>query len=227
MISAVLIGLFGSVHCVGMCGPLMISFTGKSGLQAVWSFLLYHFGRIFIYALIGVFFGLISTSIRFFEVQHYFAIVLGILIIVLFGFPKMRNRLEGWYYQSSLYQRAKTSFTGYYSTRLRWLSAGLLNGFLPCGLIYLAAAGALLSRDILSASTYMIVFGLGTLPALASLSAIRSILPTFFKRISNLTTPIALLSGLLLILRGIITTSPDLNSLLRTQFMNAVSACGF
>lgn len=227
MIAAFLIGLFGSVHCVGMCGPLMISFTSRSGSQAIWSFLLYHLGRISIYALIGVFFGLISSSVRFFELQQHFAVILGVLIIVLFGFPKIRNRFEGWYYQSKLYQSAKTKFTGYYGSRFRWLSAGLLNGFLPCGLIYLAAAGALLSRDVFSASAYMVSFGLGTLPALASLGAIRSVLPNFFKRITNLTTPIALISGLLLIVRGVLIESPDLNHLLRAQFMNVVSACGF
>lgn len=227
MIGAFLIGLLGSVHCVGMCGPLMISFTGKPGKRAFWSFLLYHSGRILVYAVIGIFFGLISSSVRFFEAQQYFSIGLGVAMIVIFGLPKVRNRVEGWYYQSWFYQSAKSKLTGYFSTRIRWFASGLLNGFLPCGLIYLAAAGAMLSRDMLSAASYMIVFGLGTVPALASLSLFRNFLPRFFKHVSNLITPIALVSGLLLIARGVFVASPDLNALLQAQISNVVSACGF
>jgi hypothetical protein len=227
MIGAFLIGLFGSVHCIGMCGPLMISFTEKSGGKAVGSFLLYHVGRLSVYALVGVFFGLISSSVRFFAVQQYLAIGLGILILVFFGVPNIRNRFEGWYYQSLFYQKAKSKLVTYYGTSFRWLAAGLLNGLLPCGLVYLAAAGALLSSGVGSAAVYMLVFGLGTLPALASLRMVRSFLPIFFKRLSNLTTPIALVSGLILILRGVMMQSPDLNQLLRLQISNVVTACGF
>ncbi|MEO9476460.1 MAG: sulfite exporter TauE/SafE family protein [Cyclobacteriaceae bacterium] len=223
MIGAFLIGVFGSVHCVGMCGPLMVSLSGKSAS----SFFIYHFGRILVYALIGVFFGLISSSVRFFEVQQYFSIFLGAIIIVLFGLPKIRNRFEGWYYNSPIYQNAKNKLTGYYGTRFRWLSAGVLNGFLPCGLIYLAAAGALLTHDIGSAISYMIIFGLGTLPALMALGLIRNYAPSLMRRLTNLTTPIALLSGFVLIIRGVLVQSPDLNSLLQAQIANVVSACGF
>lgn len=227
MISAFLIGLLGSLHCVGMCGPLMVSFTSQSGTKAIWSFLLYHFGRISVYALIGVFFGLISSSIIFFDFQQYFSIVLGVLIIIIFGLPKVRNKLEGLYYDSVFYKQIKTKLIGFYGTRFRWLSAGVLNGFLPCGLIYLAAAGALLSRDLFSASTYMVIFGLGTMPALVTLGMLRSFLPSIFGQVSKLTTPIALLSGIVLIGRGIMINTPDLNNLIQAQIMNVVNACGF
>ncbi|MFY0598520.1 MAG: sulfite exporter TauE/SafE family protein [Cyclobacteriaceae bacterium] len=227
MIGAFLIGLFGSVHCVGMCGPLMISLTTKSGSKALGSFLLYHIGRIAVYAAIGVCFGLISSSIRFFEIQKYFSLALGVLLIVVFGFPKIRNRLEGWYYNSLFYQTLKGRFTKLYSSKVKWVASGLLNGFLPCGLIYLAAAGALLSHNVWSASSYMIVFGLGTIPALALLGVSRTLMPTFFKRVSNLTTPIALISGLLLIGRSVLVESPDLNALLQAQISSAIAGCGF
>lgn len=227
MISALLIGIFGSLHCVGMCAPLMIATTKKSGKGTAWSFVLYHFGRISIYALIGVFFGLISASTRFFQIQQYLAIALGISMLLIFGYPPIRHRIERIYYRSYIYQTAKVKLTGFYGTRFRWLSAGVLNGLLPCGLIYLAAAGALLTNNTWAATIYMVVFGLGTLPILIAIKFFETNSPIFFKRLGNLTTPIALLSGVLLILRGVMVQSPDINELFKAQFANLVTSCGF
>ena len=95
MIGAFLIGLFGSLHCVGMCSPLMLSFTPNRGKNAVYSFFIYHSGRLAVYSILGILFGLISSSVSFFSFQRYFSLILGIVIIVIFVFPKMRNRFEG------------------------------------------------------------------------------------------------------------------------------------
>lgn len=227
MISAFLIGLMGSLHCAGMCGPIMLSLTRNADKRQVFAFVIYHLGRLAVYALIGVFFGLISASVQFFAFQKYFTLFIGVLVLSLFAFPKMRNRFEGWYYNSAFYQRIKSRLIGLYASRMRWLAAGVLNGFIPCGLVYLAAAGAMLAGDVGSGVTYMLAFGAGTLPLLAGVSALRRYFMPFLNRFPNITTTIALISGLILVVRGFVAESPDLTHLVQAQLMHAISACGF
>ncbi len=227
MISAFLIGLFGSLHCVGMCSPLMLSFTPNRGRKAVTSFFLYHLGRLGVYALLGVLFGLISSSVGFFAMQRYFSLILGVVIIAVFAFPKVRNRFEGWYYHSRFYQIIKSSLTKQFGGRARWMFGGVLNGFLPCGLVYLAAAGAMVSHSILQGVQYMFLFGMGTIPLLALVKFGAGSYKGLFKKVNNLTTPIALIAGLMMVARGFMVAEPDINHLIQAQIMNVVSACGF
>lgn len=227
MISAFFIGLLGSVHCVGMCGPLMITFTGKSGGNQPTPFVLYHTSRLLVYALIGLLFGALSTGLYFFHFQQTGSIVLGLLIVMVYAFPRWRNKVEGFYYHSSFYRFVKQRLTGFYASRFKWLAAGALNGMLPCGLLYLAAAGATLAGSIYTSVAFMLLFGLGTLPALIALSLVTKKIPAIVGKMSYVVTPIALLSGVLLIVRGFVVQNPDVNRLVRAHIMNVMSACGF
>ena len=225
--SAFLIGLVGSLHCVGMCGPLVITFTSKAGRAAYISFALYHFSRILIYMFVGALFGLLGTAFNLLDYQRIGAIAIGSLIIVFYAVPGWRNRLEGAYYNTRFYQSIKAKFTGYYGTRLRWVAAGIVNGFLPCGLIYLAAAGAILSGSMINSMVFMAIFGLGTLPALLILSMLNQRIPQIFKRLPNAITFLAIFSGGIMIIRGIVISDPDWNQLLTQQINHLVSVCGF
>lgn len=225
MISALLIGLLGSFHCVGMCGPLMITFTGKS-THPVKTFLLYHTGRLLVYTLIGLLFGVLSTSLWFFEFQQTGSIILGLLIVIVYAFPKWRNKVEGAYYHSSFYAFVKKRLTNLYPGRARWFAAGLLNGFLPCGMIYLAAAGAALAPSFQDSVLFMLLFGFGTIPALLVLTFISQRLPVLLSKLSFVVTPMALVSGVLLIFRGFTVQNPDFNQLIQAHIMSVVSACG-
>lgn len=204
----------------------MLTFTGGTG-RPVLSFLLYHTGRLLVYGFIGLMFGVLSSSLFFFHLQQTGSIVLGFLIIVIYALPSFRQRVEGWYYHSSFYKLAKSKLMSFYGGGLRWLAAGVLNGLLPCGMIYLAAAGALLSGALWSSVVFMVVFGLGTLPALITVAYISGRLPVLMGRLSYAITPIALLSGGLLVFRGFTVQNPDLNSLIQAHIANVVSACGF
>ncbi len=226
MITAFVIGLIGSLHCVGMCGPLMITFTEQTGSRAYLSFMAYHLARISVYALIGILFGLIGTTFEIIHIQKFGAILVGAAILLIYGFPKARNAIESLYYRSFFYQWIKNRFTGYYHTKAKWLAAGIVNGFLPCGLIYLAAAGAILTNSIGSSALYMTVFGLGTLPGLLTLAIIRNRVPNLFKKTPNAITVIAILSGGILIIRGIVAEDPEWNQLMAQQINRIVSACG-
>ncbi len=227
MIGALVIGLLGSLHCVGMCGPLMITFTNDRGGNQLFSFSIYHIGRLSVYAAIGVLFGALSNSLLFFEVQQLGAVVLGLGVIVLYAVPGFRRSLESWYDRSWFYQKVKKKLIGGYKTKGRWLFAGVLNGFLPCGMIYLAAAGAIMAGSIGSSILYMIVFGMGTIPLLLTLFFVSKRLS--FKRfnLTKMITPVAILSGTLLVFRGLMATDPDIDQLIRAQVANMVTACGF
>lgn len=227
MIAAFLIGLLGSVHCVGMCGPLMLTLTRQGNTHSPAGFVLYHSGRLVTYSFIGVLFGTLSMSLHFFHFQQTGSIVFGLLIILIYAFPKFRNTAEGWYYQSWFYQTIKAKMTPLYRSKWKWLASGVLNGFLPCGLIYLAAAGAVLAGGFTNAILFMLAFGAGTLPALAGVALLSSHLPRLAKTFTRFTTPIALISGALLIFRGLTIAHPDLNELLKAQINQVISTCGF
>ena len=226
MIAAFVIGLFGSVHCVAMCGPLMLTFTGTNGKNTFISFGLYHSGRLLFYGFIGAIFGWLGISVRFFEVQQCLSILLGATILVVYLFPSIRTRIEGAYHRSWFFQSLKNVLTKYFSTRMRWFAAGLLNGALPCGLVYLAAAGALLSGGLTGAFFYMILFGLGTLPILAAFRFVSHYVPGLSHRLNNLITPVGLLAGIVLISRGVLAVAPDVNQLIKAQIMQVMTACG-
>ena len=139
----------------------------------------------------------------------------------------MRNRFEGWYYHSRFYQRIKSSLVKQFGGRAKWLFSGVLNGFLPCGLVYLAAAGAMMTHSVLEGVQYMLLFGLGTIPLLAIVKFGAGAFPRLLKSFNNLTTPIALIAGLMMVARGFLVSEPDINQLIQAQIMNVVSACGF
>jgi sulfite exporter TauE/SafE len=227
MISAFLIGLLGSVHCVGMCGPLMLAFTPNEGSKRYIGFFTYHFGRLLVYMGIGVVFGLLSSSLVFFHFQQWAAIILGLTIISIYAIPGLRNQLEGRYFHSSFYAFAKAKLIQGYTTKFKWLFAGMLNGLLPCGMVYLAAAGALLTGSLMGAMSYMVLFGLGTLPALIGLLTLTKSTPKISRVLTRAITPVAILSGVLLVFRGLTVNDPEINQLIHSQIANMVTACGF
>ncbi|MFY0608590.1 MAG: sulfite exporter TauE/SafE family protein [Cyclobacteriaceae bacterium] len=227
MIGALAIGLLGGLHCVGMCGPLMITFTSEKAGKQLLSFSIYHFGRLMVYAVIGVLFGLLSHSLLFFEVQQLGSVVLGLGIITLYAVPGFRRSVEGWYERSPFYQRVKTNLIGGYHTKGKWFFAGMLNGFLPCGMIYLAAAGAIMAGSVGSSILYMLSFGLGTIPFLMVLFFVSKRVTYKRFNFTKMITPVAIISGTLLVFRGLMATDPDIDELTRAQIANMVTACGF
>lgn len=222
MIGGLVLGLMGSVHCVGMCGPLVTTVVGKSGVKAL---TLYHLGRILVYSVLGLIFGFIGISLQFFHFQQLGSIVFGFTIIIIYAVPGWKVRLEGWYYRTGFYQQIKRNLLKRYPGSNKWLAAGLLNGFLPCGMVYVAAAGAVLSGGLWNSLVFMILFGLGTLPALLGFSLITSI-PQIKRRLSKLLTPVAVISGMVLIGRGFLIQSPEINRLMQDYMMSFIRACG-
>ena len=225
MITAFIIGFVGSLHCIGMCGPLTLFVMNKKRTPGV--FILYHGGRILSYILLGLFLGALGYSLILFEVQKVVTFTLGALLLFLYTIPNFRNRLERFYYQSNFYQFIKQRLSNDLSKGNRWIVSGMANGFLPCGLTYVAAASAVALGGFSSGILFMLFFGLGTVPALMVVSFGGSWFSTKFKKlIPRAVSFIAIISGCLLIIRGLILSSPDFDQLVRTNAAALITVCG-
>ncbi len=225
MITALIIGFVGSLHCVGMCGPLTLFAMGKNRTSA--AFTLYHGGRIISYALLGSVLGILGYSLQMFQTQQFVTFFLGVLLLLIYGVPKFRNKLERFYYQSSFYQFVRQKLARSISKRNRWVFSGMANGFLPCGLTYVAAASAVARGGFAEGILFMLLFGLGTVPALLLVTAGGSFVSQKLKKlIPGAVSFIAIISGSLLIIRGLLISSPDFNQLVQTKAAGLIVVCG-
>lgn len=170
--SAFILGLAGSLHCAGMCGPLvlMTPVVGKTRSSFVASRLLYHLGRIAVYAALGLVFGAIGQSIALAGFQRGLSIFAGVamLLAVLAAGP-----LKAQLWKMPL--KLKSLFSAFLRepTFASIFALGAINGLLPCGLVYIAAAASAAQGRALDSIAYMSLFGLGTMPILISISLAR------------------------------------------------------
>ncbi len=207
VISALVFGLLGSFHCIGMCGPIafMLPVTRDNNYKKALQVAIYHLGRLLAYSTIGIFFGLIGKSLNLFGMQQQLSIAVGIAMIALIMFPRImgKGQLPG--PLSKVVSRLRTSL-GKALKRKKlgtFFSIGLLNGFLPCGLVYMAVLGAVALGSTWNGGLYMFLFGLGTVPLMTSAIYFQGILKKVNKRHIQRLVPIAVVSiGLLFILRG-------------------------
>ncbi|MBC6401744.1 MAG: sulfite exporter TauE/SafE family protein [Ekhidna sp.] len=225
MTGAFLIGLMGSLHCVGMCGPVMLAFNGAN--QKSGGFAVYHSGRILSYLMIGLVLGGVGSFILILKIQQIATLVLGAIILLLYGIPDFRNRIERLYYQSKFYHFIRAIISKNLSLKRRWFFSGAANGFFPCGLTYIAAAGAIVMSDFWQGALFMLFFGLGTIPALFILQFSGNFIVRRFKNlIPGSMYFVALLSGLLMIYRGTVMIFPDFDAKVREGAIGLMTVCG-
>lgn len=203
--TALVLGAAGSVHCAGMCGPLALAIPVPEG--GGWKYLLgrliYNLGRVVTYGLLGAGFGLVGRTVYLAGFQQWFSLAMGaVLLLGLFLSP----RLLALGFVTRLVTRLKRAMGGL--LRKRGVMAlgllGLLNGLLPCGLVYVACAGAAATGGVLSGLVYMVIFGLGTVPVMLAISLSGRLLQAAMRRWMMRVVPVsvALVAGLL-ILRGL------------------------
>lgn len=201
-------GLIGNFHCLGMCGPIALAIPlKKEGKYArITSVMIYNSGRILVYTVLGVLFGLLGKGIVLIGFQQHLSILLGVVIVVAVVLPfvfgkigKGKNIVFSWITKfKALFakQFTKNSYPAIFGL-------GMLNGLLPCGLVYVALAGALATGSWHHGAAYMALFGIGTLPIMAILPYFRNLLSiNLRKKLTRLIAPTMLLFGILLILRG-------------------------
>ena len=206
--AAITMGMIGSFHCIGMCGPIAFALplNNDSSLAKFFGSLLYNVGRITTYSSIGLLFGLAGKGLSIIGFQQGLSILLGasILIIMLlakWGTVKLpvptifstagasiRNAVGKLF--------LKKNFGALYLI-------GLLNGLLPCGLIYMAVAGAVATADPVNCALFMAAFGAGTLPVMWAVSFFGNFINMEArKKIRNLYPYVMVVMACLLILRG-------------------------
>ena len=215
-IFAIALGLLGSLHCAAMCGPLQIALPlPPDGVgRALAGRLIYQGGRLATYCLLGVVAGLAGKSILLAGLQRWVSIALGVAVLAGFFLSK-KVALSGPVVR--LVFRLKTAMSAQLHRRtFRSLGVlGALNGLLPCGLVYVALAGAVAQASLSAGVLFMALFGIGTLPTMLAVSLSGRIMPVSFRSRLRAAIPVGVcLLGMLLILRGlglgIPYVSPDL-----------------
>lgn len=163
---AFFIGLFGSVHCIGMCGPLAFAIPSmqKSMLWMVWDKLLYNTGRIITYTILGLVFGLLGKQLWLAGLQQGISVISGCLI----AFAAVSRMAKRSFIKSLRFNALLKPFNQLIvyaiNRKAGHLIIGMLNGLLPCGFVYMALIGALNTDSAIAAGKFMMSFGFGTLP---------------------------------------------------------------
>ncbi|APY11707.1 hypothetical protein BWZ22_10875 [Seonamhaeicola sp. S2-3] len=207
--SAFVLGLLGSFHCIGMCGPIafMLPVDRTNAVKKASQITIYHIGRLLAYSLIGLVFGLIGKSLYLFGFQQQLSIIIGVLMIVLVLIPQ--NKLNKYNIFKPIYKLISKVKSALGSALKRktadtFLTIGFLNGFLPCGLVYMAVFGAISQANALQGSLYMALFGLGTVPLMTTVIYASHLLKgTARQKIQKAIPVFVIIIGALFILRGL------------------------
>ena len=217
LLSALVLGLMGSFHCAGMCGPIAIALPlyGNSIPQKIFGGTLYNLGRTLTYGVMGAIFGLLGQGVEMIGFQQKISVIMGAIMIISVVFPSLfRNQYnmdKSWF---SLVGKLKKSIGKLFSVRTfsSLFFIGLLNGLLPCGLVYMAIAGAIGTGEVVLGSLYMIMFGLGTIPMMLSIAIAGNILNAAIRqKINRLIPVLVVVVGIFFILRGLSLGIPYLS----------------
>ena len=205
-----------SFHCVGMCGPIALALPihqGSKGRQIL-GLLTYNFGRITTYAALGASIGAIGGAVMWVGYLRYLSIVAGVLMLLYVLWPARLDRVLR---VPAIWQRAVSRLKSGMGQYLRskklsgWAALGMLNGLLPCGLVYLALISSVATGSFLNGAAYMFAFGLGTLPAMMAVGFFKQwFSPTLRSRMRRLTPVLMAVAGIWLVGRGLMIQLPSL-----------------
>lgn len=209
LLSALIFGLLGSFHCVGMCGPIAFLLPLDRGNKAkrILQIISYHLGRLFTYSLLGLVFGIIGKSLNLFGFQQQLSIIIGVFMILSILIPTA-------YFNLNKLSKPIYKFVGKIKNTIglelkkkkpsTFFTLGFFNGLLPCGLVYMAIFGALATGSALNGSVYMAIFGIGTIPLMTTAIYLGNLLSGKANQcIVKLIPAFVILIGILFILRGL------------------------
>ena len=211
---AFFIGLFGSIHCVGMCGPLALavpSFHNKWYLLVA-DKLLYNFGRVVTYTFLGLLIGFIGRQIWLSGLQQGISILSGILIILIAFSRILKINLTNQTRFGNILMPFNQLLGYAMQHKAGHFIIGLLNGFLPCGFVYLALIGALNTPSPITSAQYMFFFGAGTFPLMLAATISSGFAGPAIRRKINKAIPYVMVClGCWFILRGLNLNIPYLS----------------
>ncbi len=229
--TAFFFGLISSLHCIGMCGPIamMLPVERNNPSKKVTQIVTYHLGRLTAYGTIGLIFGLVGKGFFMAGIQQKLSIAIGIVMILIIVIPE--KKLANYNFSKPIFKAIATikSTLGKQFKNKSYQSLftiGLLNGFLPCGMVYVALFGAIAMQSASFGVLYMLLFGLGTIPLMSSVVYINSFLTVAVRnKIQRIIPYVGILIGVLFILRGLGLGIPYVSPSNMSLFVQASPNC--
>lgn len=229
LLAGIIFGFAGSLHCIGMCGPIVLALPGggESLVRFTVSRIAYHLGRVLTYTMMGVIAGVLGGRVLLPVLQQNLSILGGVVLVVgvlmsryrtqlLLSIPGLGNVTQGLQriIGDLMRERSLPSL----------FALGMANGLLPCGFVYVAMTAAAVTAHPLPGLLFMMGFGLGTVPAMVGFSFFPRLASVEIRaRVSKILPAFTLLVGILLIVRGlnlgIPYISPKLSSGTQQQMM--------
>ena len=210
IIAAISLGLLGSFHCIGMCGPIALALPVHqySPIKKYLGIFLYNLGRVTTYTFLGVIFGLLGQSFFLGGFQQILSITIGVLLLssVVFTNVKSLNTVKGLGFIYLFINSVKFQLGNLFNKKgLHFLFIiGLLNGFLPCGLVYLGIAGAIATGHYMKGAEFMFYFGIGTIPVMYAVAFLGQFITLKYRNHIRQAMPYVIsFMAILLIVRGL------------------------
>ena len=204
--TALVLGFLSSFHCIGMCGPIALAVGGRGHQTFLANKIIYNLGRSLTYAGLGFLVGSLGFSLSLAGVQQGVSVAMGLLIVLFSLSYKKADRFLTISALSGVVRWIKSRLSQYLKSgsKLTFFSTGLVNGLLPCGMVYMALLVAIGMQSPLLGASYMFFFGLGTIPMLLGLMVSGSLLPAIRRQQVQKVIPyLGILIGALLVFRGL------------------------
>ncbi len=207
--SALILGLGSGFHCIGMCGPIALSMglTKQHALNFHLQNTTYNLGRVVTYAFLGAVLGIVGEGFNVAGIQQYLTIGVGILLIIMalfsFGGKDFASKIP---FLSGFLLSIKINLGKYlqkpgYSSRF---ITGILNGFLPCGMVYMALTASLAAGGVWQGAIFMALFGLGTFPFMFAVVFFGNMMSAAFRiKVLKIIPVMMIILGGLFVLRGL------------------------
>mgnify|MGYP006344728243 FL=1 len=229
--SAFIFGLISSFHCIGMCGPIamMLPVDRSNEAKKVTQIITYHIGKLTAYGTLGLIFGLLGRTFYLAGMQQQLSIIVGILMIMVAVIPE--RVFAKYNFSKPVYRvitKVKSSLGQQFKNKSykSLFTIGLLNGFLPCGMVYVAIFGAIAMQSVSLGVLYMLLFGIGTIPMLTAVIYISNVLSFSFRgTLQKIIPVVAVVIGMLFIIRGLGLDIPYLSPSNMSLFVQSEANC--
>ncbi|GAB4135594.1 MAG: sulfite exporter TauE/SafE family protein [Ignavibacteriales bacterium] len=204
-----IIGLLGSFHCIGMCGPIVLALPVeyKSNVDLFFGRLFYNLGRVVTYTLLGIIVGLFGQKIFVIGAQQYVSVIFGIILLLSVLLPsQIKHRFTSIGFVNYLTNIVKRAFSQLIRSgnKSNLFLFGIVNGLLPCGFVYVGLGSALSLGNVTLSTLFMLFFGLGTVPIMFATSVFGGFINNNLRtKINKLLPVFAIILALIFILRGL------------------------
>lgn len=208
LFTALIFGIISSLHCIGMCGPIamMLPVSHNNPTKKVIQIMLYHLGRLTTYASLGFLFGILGKGLYLAGMQQQISITVGIFMIIIAIVPE--KIFANYNFSRPVYRlisKVKTNLGSQFKRKSpdALFTIGLLNGLLPCGLVYAALFGAIAMQNVGFSIMYMLLFGIGTIPLMSAVVYVSNILSIPFRnKFQKMIPLVTVVIGILFVMRG-------------------------